>query len=152
MKPSANPPAKGLNPYQKNRLGVSLLHVDRLLRDVEQVLAEPSSRSPFRRYVADVTPEQQGVIAQSIEEIRRSLVETLRRQDVPSPDRKISALHAIRTNLDYADIYIAELAPRYMQGYGRVEQAAAQELNHIVRELGTLVRRLYLYLGKTQQD
>ena len=146
-----NASASGLNPYQRNRLGVSLLHVDRLLRDVEQILTEPSSRSPFRRYEADVTPEQQGVLAQSLEEIRRALVEALQRQEIVSSERKISALHAIRTNLDYVDIYIAELAPRYMKGYGKVEEAAAHELDRIVHELGTMVRRLSLYLGKTRE-
>jgi hypothetical protein len=125
--------------------------VDRLLRDVEQILTEPSSRSPFRRYDADVTPEQQEVLAQSLEEIRGALVEALQRQDIVSPDHKISALHAIRTNLDYVDIYIAELAPRYMKGYGEVEEVAGRELDRIVHELGTMVRRLSLYLGKRRE-
>ena len=147
-----NASAGGLNTYQKNRLAVSLLHVDRLLRDVEQILAEPFSQSPFRRYAADVTPEQREVIAQSLEEVRRALVQALREQGILSPDRKISALHAIRTNLDYVDIYIAELAPRYMKGYGKVEEAAAHDLDRIVHELGTMVRRLSLYLGKKQPD
>jgi len=137
------------DPYQKNRLGSSLWYVDKLLRGVEQIIAEPSSKSPFRGYLADVSPEQQAVIERSIGEIRQALVEVLAHHQIPMPEAKVSALHAIRTHLDYVDIAIAELAPRHMKGYGGIEEAAARQLDRIVHQLGALVRRLHRYLGGT---
>ena len=140
-------PVPPLNPFQQNRLLASFRHVDRLLSEIESIMgSEPQPLFP--RYVADVSLDQRQVIGKLLGDIRRSMASALGRQDMPVPEPPISALHAIRTNLDYADIAAEEMGPRYMKGYGDVSEAARPYLEQIVGELQALIRTLVRYLGE----
>jgi len=44
------------------------------------------------------------------------------------------------------DIAIAELAPRYMRGYGPVSEEGAADLNSIVAELQSAIKELTRYV------
>ena len=51
-----------LNEAQCRRLAVTCSYIDKLLSEVEEVLHETSSKSPFPRHVIDLTPSQTRVI------------------------------------------------------------------------------------------
>lgn len=46
------------------------------------------------------------------------------------------------------DVAIAELAPRYMQGYGPLSEEGAADLNGIVAELESAVKELAQYIPR----
>jgi len=131
-----------LNASQRQRLLISCKHIDRLLADIEATLNASASKSVFPSYVGDISPLQRATIEDYIARIRRQLLQVLARQSLAPEEPRISAAHSIQVNLTFIDIAIAELAPRYMRGYGPVSDEGAADLNRIVAELESAVKEL----------
>jgi GTP-binding protein EngB required for normal cell division len=140
-------PEQLLNEFQRNRLSVTCTYIDKLLQDVEEVLNATASKSPFPKYVADISPAQRRVIEDYIARLRAQLLRVLEGIRIPVPPARISAVHSLRTALTFIDIAVEELKPRYMRGYGEVPESAQETLNGIVAELDGLVRQLNTYLA-----
>lgn len=154
-KDAASPAAPGavplrhpgdLNEPQKRRLSVTCEYIDKLLQDVEQVLASGSSKSPFPRYVLDVSAEQTQALEGYIAELRAALVRALAWQRMQPREAYIPASRAVLINLDYIGIAIEELKPRYMRGSGAVPEDAVGELNRVVGDLRAAAERMERYL------
>ncbi len=135
-----------LNEHQQSRLRVSCQYIDKLLSDVEDILHAASSPSPFPRYIVDLNPAQIRVIEDHIRRLRSQLVHTLAWQRMKASPADIPATQAILTNLNFVDIAVEELKPRYMQGFGPVPDDAVSELNGVVHELRSLVTGMERYL------
>jgi hypothetical protein len=73
-------------------------------------------------------------------------LQILATQSLGPEEPHISASHAIHVGLTFVEIAIAELAPRYMRGYGPVSQEGAADLNGIVTELQSAVKELHRYV------
>ena len=136
-----------LNEHQANRLLVTCTYIDKLLSDIESALSAASSKSPFPKYVSDLSPAQRRVIEDYITKFRAQLVRVLHGMGIPVPKAHIGAAHSIRTALTFVDIAVEELMPKYMRGYGEVPENAKEALNGIVAELSSLVRQLDSYIG-----
>lgn len=140
------------NESQQRRLSVTCSHIDKLLKDVEEVLNVTASKSPFPKYVSDISPAQRRVVEDYIARFRAQLVRVLEGTRIPPPTAKISAVHSVRTTLTFIDIAVEELSPRYMKGYGEVPPNAQEALYGIVAELESLVRQLNEYLSQMGSD
>lgn len=138
----------GLNEYQQRRLSVTCRHIDKLLADIEAVLWASASKSPFPKYISDISPAQRRVIEDYIARIRARLVGTLESQDISIEPPSIPATRTLYMALTFVDISVEELRPRYMRGYGEVSPTAATELNGIVGELEGLVNQLNIFIGQ----
>jgi hypothetical protein len=143
--PAARQPGE-LNEPQKRRLSVTCDYIDKLLQDVEQVLDSGSSKSPFSRYVMDVTPEQRSALEDYIRELRSALLRALAWQQMQPREARIPASRAVLINLNYIGIAIEELKPRYMRGAGSVPEDAVDGLNGVVRDLGVAAENMERYL------
>jgi hypothetical protein len=66
-----------LNENQQRRLIITCQYIDKLLSDIEQVLHSTASKSPFPRYVVDITPAQARVIEDHICRLRTQLLRAL---------------------------------------------------------------------------
>jgi len=135
-----------LNDPQQRHLRVSCQYVDRLLSDMESVLHAAASKSPFPRYVADLTPAQSGVIEDHIHRLRLQLVRTLAWQHMEPQPPEIPATRAVITDLSFIEVAIEEMKPRYMLGYGAVPEDAVSELNGVIDELRSVVQGMQRYL------
>jgi hypothetical protein len=135
-----------LNGPQQRHLRVSCQYVDNLLSDIESVLHAAASKSPFPRYVVDITAAQSAVIEDHIHRVRSQLIRTLSWQHMEPQPPEIPATRAIMTDLSFVDVAIEELKPGYMLGYGVVPEDAAGELNGVVDELRSLVERMQRYM------
>jgi GTP-binding protein EngB required for normal cell division len=144
---SSHNPEQLLNEFQRNRLSVTCSYIDKLLKDIEEVLNATASKSPFPKYVSDISPAQRRVIEDYIARFRSQLLRVLEGMRIPVPAARISAVHSLRTSLTFIDIAVEELKPRYMRGYGEVPEKAQESLNGIVAELDGLVRQLNAYLA-----
>jgi GTP-binding protein EngB required for normal cell division len=140
-------PDQLLNQFQRNRLAVTCTYIDKLLKDIEEVLNATASKSPFPKYVSDISPTQRRVIEDYISRFRAQLLRVLEGMSILPPTAKIGAVHSLRTALTFIDIAVEELKPRYMRGYGEVPESAQETLNGIVAELDGLVRQLNTYLA-----
>ena len=101
-----------LNPYQERHLQAALHEADRLLLDIEQVLNSAGSKSPFPKYVVDLTPAQRKTIEDYIGRIRARLVRVLEGQNIEPESPSIPASRAIHSALTFIDIAVEELKPR----------------------------------------
>ena len=142
-----------LNEDQVRCLRITCEHIDRLLSDIEGILNESASLAAFPSYTADIAPVQQKTIEDYIARIRARLIRVLEGQGIPRKPPWVSASRAINGRLCSIDIAAEELKPKYMQGFGKVSDTTATELNGIAGELQALVARLEQYLaGGTGQD
>lgn len=135
-----------LHKPQQRHLRVTCQYVDRLLGDIESVLYAAASKSPFPRYVSDISPMQSGVIQDHILRMRSQLIRTLAWQQMEPQPPEIPATRAIHTDLSFIEIAIEEMRPSYMLGYGAVPDDAVKELNGAIDELRTLVEGMQRYM------
>ena len=135
-----------LNDPQQRRLRVTCQYIDKLLSDIESVLHAATSKSPFPRYVVDITPAQSRVIEDHIHRLRSQLLRTLAWQHMEPSPPEIPAIRAVMTDLAFIDIAIEELKPSYLQGYGAVPEDAVDQLNGVVHELRSLVEGMERYV------
>ena len=135
-----------LNEPQQRHLRVSCEYVDRLLCDIESVLHSAASKSPFPRYVVDITPAQSEAIEDQIQRMRTQLMRTLAWQEMEPQPPEIPATRAIMTDLSFVEIAIEEMKPRHMLGYGDVPQDAVSELNAVTDELRSVVEGMQRFM------
>jgi ElaB/YqjD/DUF883 family membrane-anchored ribosome-binding protein len=141
----SNAQGKLFNEFQQNRLSVSCSYIDGLLKDIEEVLNSTASKSPFPKYVSDISPAQRSTIEDYIARFRGRLVNVLKSVQVTLPVGNISAVHSLRTTLSCIEIAVEELKPRYMRGYGELPAEAQEALNRIVAELNELLQQFNSY-------
>jgi GTP-binding protein EngB required for normal cell division len=145
-----DPPAKRfsgeLNDPQQKRLRITCHYIDKLLSDIEHILHQATSQSPFPRYVVDVAPAQVRVVEDYVRRLRRQLLRALDWQHMKPNPPDIPATRAVLTHLAFIDIAVEELRPSYMRGSGVVPEDAVSELNGVVHELRSLVEGMERYL------
>jgi GTP-binding protein EngB required for normal cell division len=135
-----------LNDPQQKRLRISCHYIDKLLSDVERILHQATSQSPFPRYIVDVAPAQVRVVEDYVRRLRSQLLRALEWQHLKPNPADIPATRAVLTNLAFIDIAVEELRPSYMRGSGAVPEDAVSELNGVVHELRSLVEGMERYL------
>jgi hypothetical protein len=67
---------------------------------------------------------------------------------VPMPTPEIPASHAVESNLDFVDVDIEELRPRYLRAYGTLTPETAHDLNAVLDSLQDHARRFRQLLQK----
>jgi len=135
-----------LNDPQQRHLRVSCQYIDRLLNDIEGVLHAAVSKSPFPRYVVDVTPTQSKAIEDQVQRMRLQLVRTLAWQKMRPQPPEIPASRAVMTDLSFIEIATEEMRPSYMLGYGALREDAVGELNEVIDELHSVVEGMQRYM------
>lgn len=135
-----------LNQNQQRRLRISCQYIDKLLVDIEEILHQATSQSPFPRHVIDVSPAQIRMLEDYIRRIRSQLVHAIAWQNMKPEPSDIPATRALLSYLTFIDIAIEELKPKYMRGYGAVAEDAVDELNGVVHELRSAVDAMQGYL------
>jgi GTP-binding protein EngB required for normal cell division len=141
-------PVGTLNSSHQLHLLTSCEHADKLLSDIEAILAESTSKSPFPKYQQDLSPAQVKVVQDYIARIRAQILRILHSQGITPASPQAGALHAISVALYFVHIAFEECRPKYMRGYGEVPESAVAELHGLVNEIQSLVARLDAFLGR----
>lgn len=148
----ARPAGPLLNENQRRRVLASCQYIDKLLSDLDKIVALASSGSPFDRYVDDLTREQKTLLRDYSGSIRAQMLRVLKSQGALPTAAPGSARHAIRSGLNFIEIALEEIKPQHMRGSGEMAAAAVPELNGLVQELQALVGRLDATLAQVPQD
>ncbi len=135
-----------LNEAQQRRLYVTCSYIDKLLTEIEQVLHETTSPSPFQRHIIDITPAQSRVLEDHIRRLREQLLRTLAWQQMKPEPPEIPATRSVLTHLAFIDIAVEELKPSYMRGSGKVPTDAVDELTGVVYELRSVLQSMEQYI------
>lgn len=139
---------QALNEGQRRHLLANLQYADKLLAEIEGILAAAQSRSAFPKYRLDVTPAQARVVADYIARLRSQMLRALRNLGAEPPEPQLAALHSIRVTLGFVDIALEECRPKRMKGYGALPADRLAELDGMVDELQNLVEQLDAYLSQ----
>ena len=132
-----------LNENHKRTLLAGFRYVDDLLSDIERIMATSMDPlSPFEKYVADIRPAQQKIIAADIAHIRIVMCRILESKGIKINHPGISALSAVRTAIHFADIAMEEKRPKYMRGYGELTEEAVRELNEVASQMQKLLKQI----------
>ncbi|MFZ0392293.1 MAG: dynamin family protein [Terracidiphilus sp.] len=135
-----------LNSNQQRRLYITCSYIDKLLVEIEQVLHETASPSPFPRHVIDITPAQARVLEDHIRRLREQLLRSLAWQQIQPEPPEIPATRSVLSHLEFVDIAVEELKPSYMRGSGAVPTDAVDELTGVVYELRSIVQSMQRYI------
>lgn len=142
----ARPSAPPLNEYQQRHLYSGLSEIEKLLVEIEGIVAAAGSPSLFPRYVNDLTLSQRKLLEGGMARLRASLSTLLESQGLRPAPAPIQARGAICTTLIFAEIAAEELSPRNMRGYGELDAAQAREVEGVIAELrgriGALLKEL----------
>lgn len=139
-----------LNPSQRRHLLSSCQYADRLLSEIESILAASQSKSPFPKFQPDISPAQAKVVQDYIFRMRNQVVRILESQGVPIPTPNLGSIHSIRVTLGFVDIAFDECRPKRMAGYGEVSEAASTAVSGLVDEMQGILSRLDSYLAQGQ--
>jgi len=131
-----------LNEAQRRRLLTNAQYADKLLSDVEAILAASESKSIFPKYVPDLTPAQAQLVRHSIARFREQLGRVLEGLGVTHEGPAFGSMHSIRVTLAFARIAVQEMAPQYLRGYGPLAEGVAPQLQGLCAELEGLLKRL----------
>ena len=135
-----------LNEAQQRRLYITCSYIDKLLAEIEDVLHETASPSPFPRHLIDITPAQGRVLEDHIRRVREQLLRTLAWQQMKPETPEIPATRSVLTHLEFIDIAVEELKPSYMRGSGTVPADAVEELTGVAHELRSVVQSMQRYI------
>ncbi len=143
-----------LKKNHKRSLLIGFRYVDDLLSDIEKIMAKPmASQSPFPKYVADIAPAQQKIIAEEIAFMRGEMRRILEDKGIAIDHPKISSARAVRNAVHFADMAVEEMGPKYMKGYGELTEGGIQELDEIKLRMQKLLARIPDALtGDTETD
>jgi GTP-binding protein EngB required for normal cell division len=137
-----------LNEYQQNCLRVTFDHIDSLLTEVDHVLVDSVSDSPFNRYGVDTTPIQQKVAHDYAQRIRIAMARILKDQRIPFGKPICGSRRAANSALLFAAVAVDELHSVQLGGYGQISDAGQDLLETIQTELHSLIRKLQNYLAE----
>ena len=140
---------ESLNEYHQLRVRVFFQHIDSLLTEVEEILAEAQSGSPFSRYIADTTPIQQRVAHDYAVRIRTAMARIMKEQGISFGEPRCGSRRAADTALLFAAISVDELHAERLRGYGQVSDAGQILLETIMAELHSLIGKLQAYLAQS---
>ncbi|HVC47496.1 MAG TPA: hypothetical protein VND90_09650 [Terracidiphilus sp.] len=131
-----------LNEPQQRRLSATCRYIDDLLTEIEHALHSAASKSPFPRYVVDLTPPQAQEIEDRISRLRAELLRVLAWQHLAPEPPEIPVTRSILTDLSFIDNALEELKPRYLRGCGPIPPDALDDLNAVIHGLQTTVHEM----------
>jgi GTP-binding protein EngB required for normal cell division len=137
-----------LNQYHQLQLRVTFEHIDSLLTEVEHILADAHSDSPFNRYTGDTTAIEQKVAHDYVLRIRAAMARIMKEQQISFAEPRCGSRWAANTAMLYAGISVDELHPDRLRGYGQVSEAGESLLETIMIELNSLIEKLRTYLAQ----
>jgi hypothetical protein len=79
------------NEYHQLRLRVTFQHIDSLLAEVEHILVDAQSGSPFNRYAGDTTPIQQKIAHDYVVRMRTAMARIMKEQGIAFGDPRATA-------------------------------------------------------------
>jgi hypothetical protein len=139
-----------LNKNHRLQLRLTFEHIDSILTEVEQILADSERNSPFSRYTSDITPVQRRIARDYATRIRATMAKIMREEAIPFGDPYCGTRWAALTALLSAGISAEDLTPDRMRGYGEVSLPGRSLLEGIRSELNVVLGNLQTYLEQCE--
>jgi GTP-binding protein EngB required for normal cell division len=133
------------NESQRSRILAGVSYMDRLLADIEEILAA-SSAHVFLKYRNPLSPVQVRTLRDYSRRVRQQITQVLKSLEIPLPGAKFDSTHSVRVTLQFIEVAIEGLSPGRLAGYGEVPEAFANSLVGGLQEMKGIVRQMDSYL------
>jgi hypothetical protein len=133
------------NEPQISRILAGVSYMDKLLIDIEQVLAASCSPA-FPKYANPLTPAEARTLRDYINRLRQQIMHVLQDVDIALPPAKFDSTHSIRVFPQFVEVAIENLAPERMRGYGEPPEQLLHKLTGGMQEIKGIVRQMHAYL------
>jgi GTP-binding protein EngB required for normal cell division len=140
--------ARALNSSHQLHLASNAQYADKLLGEVDAILAAATSKSAFNKYKSSLSPVQMKIIQDYVARIRAQMIRVLESQNIALPEPSLESVHSIRVTLAFVRIAFQECTPDRMRGYGEVPESKIRDLNGLVDEMVSAVDKLDSYLAQ----
>lgn len=137
-----------MNDQQRGYLIAILKHVDELLGEARHILLATDAPSVFTWYDADASAVQRQVARAYIDDIGNALVRTLEDLGLTRPAAVCGSLWAVRTQITFAQVSLADMTPSRLAGYGSLSKADGCAVERAAAELRAALARLADYLAQ----
>jgi hypothetical protein len=124
----------------------TFLDIHRRLAEMEAVLAEGDSLSPFSQYVNDLSPTERRVVGDYFNRLRETMLACLREADVPLEVRRTGLRWYLQCGMMFLNVAVAEMSPGRLRGYGELGPGDQERILDIQRKLDRLIDRVSVYL------
>jgi hypothetical protein len=106
----------------------------------------------FDTFLRDATSAQYKILNDYVTELRFLIRRFLATQRLDERPELVSALWSFRVAVNFADIAVEELRPKYLKAYGPLAPEPSDAVERLVADLKTLLRRLADYLDNGGPD
>lgn len=131
-----------LSDNHKHVLLIRFRHVDHLLSEFESILDVVIPRCPLQEYRNDICAEKRKELQTRCDAVREAMLRILKEQRIETGVANRSVLRHLFTSVEFADMSIEELRPKYMQGFGALSDEAKRDLNAAVDEIQGLLKMI----------
>lgn len=131
-----------LDERRKKALLLKFRQLDKILSEVECLAEGKRSSSPLSGYYEELDPEKKEVIQQYAAQLRVMMCRILDEKGIPIDVSLVEISWSINTHLNFMDMSVEEIRPKYMRGYGELTREAADELDAVATELQGLLKRV----------
>jgi hypothetical protein len=135
-----------LNDYQQQAIRSGFRDVHRRLEEMEAMILQSGTDSPFARYVNDLSPTGSKVMQDYFGRIRDAMWTCLNEAGILLEVRRTSLCWGLQGGLAFLGTAVAELAAERLNGYGRLSAEGRIQADHIQHELRQLTDRAAAYL------
>jgi GTP-binding protein EngB required for normal cell division len=141
-----------MNDHHRRAIAVTFRHIDGRLAEIEAILGEIGSQSPFSAYVLDIGPLARRSALGYLQRLRERMWSALKELRISQDGRQTSAAWAIRGAMIGVTINIADLEPQRLVGYGDLQPEMAKMLSGICADLRRLSESFLAYLARAQGE
>jgi GTP-binding protein EngB required for normal cell division len=135
-----------MNESQKRSVLFSFLDIHRRLADMEAMLAQSLTTSPFSQYVNDLSPTERRVVQDYFNRLRSTMRGCLQEADIPLEVHRTSLRWSLQCGMIFLNIAVAEISPDRLRGYGPLDADGKVQALKIQQELTRLIDRIANYL------
>ena len=115
------------------------LNIHKQMSELESLLVQSASASPFTQYVKDVSPTECLVIQDHFARIRSAMVAHLEDLSIPLEVRTMSVRWTLETCLMHLQVAVDDMGPKQLAGYGQLDPTGQAAVARIQDDLTRLL-------------
>ena len=122
------------------------LSVHKQMAELEALLVQSGTTSPFSQSVKDVSPTECRVVQDHFARIRSAMLAHLDDLGIPLEVRTTSVRWIFETNLMHLQVAVDDMGPKRLAGYGALDPTGQAAVARIQDDLTRLLERVRAYL------
>jgi GTP-binding protein EngB required for normal cell division len=120
--------------------------IDKLFSETLMDLQPVDDGRLFVTHIPDASAEQRQILSDHIAQLRFVMRRFMQSQALNDPHKPVSAIWSSRVALSFAATAVEELRPRYLRGYGEMDEESVAAIDRLVADLHASLARMADFL------